>query len=66
MSIDQELTCSIQYQSFLIFLNLSEGTFQGVYVSTQYINIVSLDQELMCSIQFQSFLFFLDLPDGIF
>jgi len=41
------------------------SVFYGIYVFTQYINIISTDQELMYSIQFQSFIF-LDLPDGIF
>jgi hypothetical protein len=35
--------------------------FYGIYVFTQYINIVSIGQELMCSIEFQSFLSLLDL-----
>jgi hypothetical protein len=38
----------------------------GIYVSNQYISIVSRDKDLVYSIQFQSFLIYLDLSEDIF
>jgi hypothetical protein len=37
----------------------------GIYVTPQYVNIISIDQKLICSIQFQPHLLFF-LPYGVF